>query len=80
VNARGLICIVTGHRWGPPTDERDGVVLLQCRRCEREQVFSAETFELDGLGERVARAEMAHNPFMDPRDADPKIRDLRRGR
>ncbi len=80
MNAKGLICIVTGHRWGPSADEQDGVVLLECRRCGREQVFSSETFEMDGLGERAARAQMANDPFIDPRDVDPKIRDLRQGR
>ena len=77
MNARGLICAVAGHRWAPPADVHGPVLLLRCGRCGREQVRSAETFEGEAWGERWARAEFADEPYIDPRDIDPRIRERR---
>ena len=56
LNAKLIICAVTGHHWSPATDIHDTFPVLRCRRCRSEQGRSAETRGPEGWGERAGRA------------------------
>jgi hypothetical protein len=75
---RRLLCLVAPHRWAPATDVHEGVLVLRCRRCGREEVRSAETFGTEPWGERWARQEFVDDAFIDARTWDPRIRERRR--
>jgi hypothetical protein len=40
-------------------------------------VVSAETFEAEGWSDRWIRTSLAHEPYLDPRSLDPRIRERR---
>jgi hypothetical protein len=76
VKPKGLLCFVARHRWVPSEDAHEGVLILECSRCGREQVFS-DTLEMEGWLERAGRAEMAEMPWLDPARNDPRIGERR---
>lgn len=54
------------------------MVLVRCRRCGREAIHSAETFEAEAWGERWVRSDLADDPFVDMSEIDPRILERRR--
>ena len=74
---KGLLCFVAHHRWVPSEDDADeGVLILECSRCGREQVFS-DTFEMESWLERSGRQEIARSPYVNPRHSDPRFHERR---
>jgi hypothetical protein len=74
---RRLLCFGVRHRWVPsPDDSDEGVLILECARCGREQVFS-DTFEMEGWLERWGRQEIAQSPYVNPRHSDPRFHERR---
>jgi hypothetical protein len=78
VKLKALLCVVARHRWVPSKDDaHEGVLILECNRCGREQVFS-DTFEMEGFLERAGRAALADSPYVNPRWTDPRFDERRR--
>ena len=77
----GLLCLVARHRWVPSEEDvAEGVAILECSRCGREEVFSGETFEMEGFLERASRAAIARSPYVNPKHSDPRFIERRRRR
>ena len=72
-----VLCALVGHGWTPTGEGDTGMVVLRCRRCSRETVLSAETFEAEDWTERWARRELAEELWIDPREVDPRIQERR---
>lgn len=68
-----VICIVAGHRWHPTDSAYADQVMLRCRRCRATSIVSAEMVETESYTEKWTRAEVADNPFLDPREFDSRL-------
>jgi hypothetical protein len=59
MNARGVLCILTGHRWTEARDVHATFPVLRCRRCGRLSELTAESQRPEGWLERSGRGARA---------------------
>jgi hypothetical protein len=66
MNARVVLCVLTGHRWTEASEIHETFPVLRCRRCGRLEELTAESQRSEGWAERSGRGARAAE-FMDGR-------------